>query len=52
MMLEADEIYQGTSQVSLGTGPGVDTPLHAFYYTGSNIWRILFIKPHIFTVIV
>ena len=27
MLLEADEIYQGTSQINQGTGPGVDTPL-------------------------
>ena len=27
MLLEADKIYQGTSQINRGTGPGVDTPL-------------------------
>ena len=27
MLLVADKIYQGTSQINLGAGPGVDTPL-------------------------
>ena len=27
MLPEADKIYQGTSQINLGTVPGVDTPL-------------------------
>ena len=27
MLPEADKIYQGTSQINLGTGPGADTPL-------------------------
>ena len=35
MQLEADKIYQGTSQINLGTGPGigpgVDTPLSVLY---------------------
>ena len=27
MLFEADKIYQGTSLINPGTGPGVDTPL-------------------------
>ena len=28
-LFEADKIYQGTSLINPGTGPGVDTPLRA-----------------------
>ena len=37
MLLEADEIYQGTSQINLGTGPG---RLWCRYATEADIMEV------------
>ena len=53
MLLEVDKIYQGTSQINLGTGPGVDTPLVALYpkyVQTENFPSIIFI--HLTTAVV
>ena len=48
MLLEADKLYQGTSQINLGTGPGV--AIRHWLYTLIYVRRIIDNRERIFAL--